>query len=65
MPNTTNQLADLTSEIYAILDQRGVRSFDGHIVLDVANPTKGTISGRVLHAHDEAELLRFTLAVAL
>jgi hypothetical protein len=58
-------LAELTSEIYAILDQRGVRSFDGHLTLDVANPAKGVINGRVLHAHDQAELLTFTIAVAL
>jgi hypothetical protein len=63
MPNT--QLADLTAEIARILDQRGVRSFDGHVVVDDANYTKGTISGRVLHAHDELTLAKFTLAVAL
>jgi hypothetical protein len=64
MPNT-NSLADLTAEIYAILDQRGVRSFDGHIVLDQANTSKGTFTGSVLHAHDSSEILKFSVAVAL
>jgi len=63
MPNT--QLADLTAEIANILDQRGSRAFDGHLVVDDVNTTKGTISGRVLHAHDSAEVLKFTLALAL
>lgn len=63
MPNT--QLADLTTEIVRLLDQQGVRSFDGHIVVESANYTKGTIAGAVLHAHDSAEILKFSVAVAL
>jgi hypothetical protein len=63
MPNTT--LADLTTELVRLIDGQGVRPFDGHIVIDDVNYTKGTIAATVRHAHDSAEVLRFSVAVAL
>lgn len=63
MPNT--QLSDLTGEIARLIDLQGVRTFDGHIVVDEVNYTKGTIAASVRHAHDQAEVLKFTLALAL
>jgi hypothetical protein len=64
MPKTTD-LADLTREIARLLDLQGTRPFDGHLVVTDVQPGKGTITGRVLAAHDSADLLTFTVAVAL
>jgi hypothetical protein len=63
MPKTTNEnLAILTSEIARVLDGRGSRPFDGHVVVDF-DQADGKIGGRVLHAHDSAEVLTFTVQV--
>jgi hypothetical protein len=62
---TDTNIAELTAEIARILDQRATRPFDGHIVIDTVSTSQGAVGGRVLAAHDQAEVLKFSLALAL
>jgi hypothetical protein len=55
--------APLTEQIGRILDQRAVREFDGHLVVDFV--TEDKIGGRVLHAHDASDLLTFGITVTV
>lgn len=65
MTKPTPDATLITTELVRLIDQQGVRPFDGHIVVEDANFTKGTINARVLHAHDSSEVLAFTIAVAI
>jgi hypothetical protein len=51
----------LIAEIARVLDLTSVRPFDGHVVIDFTDGAK--IGGRILHAHDQAEVLTFGLQV--
>jgi hypothetical protein len=61
--NDTTEI--LTAAIARILDFRAVRELDGHIDVVGSNAAKGTVEARVLHAHDQSEVARFTVAVAV
>ena len=62
MPKHTDT-APLTTQIARILDQRAIREFDGHVVVDLVEGDK--IGGRVLHAHDASDVLTFGIQVTV
>lgn len=64
MPKTPDA-TEITAEIVRILDGRGVRPLNGHIVIDRADLVKGAINARVLHAHDSSEVLAFGIEVTV
>lgn len=61
--HTTTDAAPFTAVLADILDLRSVRAadLDGHIAIDSIEANK--IGGRVLHAHDNSELLTFGIEV--
>jgi hypothetical protein len=56
---TDETLPLLTTEVGRALDGLAARVFDGHLVIDFANPANGKIGGRILHAHDQSEIGTF------
>jgi len=66
MPKHTNPSADLApvvATLVDIIDLKAIRPLDGHFFIDFADGDK--IGGRVLNAHDDTEVVTFTIQVTV